>query len=232
LATHVFGNPCNIEAIQSIAKKHDLKVIYDAAHCFGVEYKGQSIFNYGDISTCSFHATKLFHTAEGGALFCNNKDLNHKAYYSHNFGHDGPINFYGLGINAKISELQAGMGLAVLPHIDRIINSREASCKFYDLNIDYNKVKRLILRSHTKWNYSYYPILFNSEMELLSKLDDLKKKNIFPRRYFYPSLNTLPFLEYKKIDISEDISRRIMCLPLYFDCDIAILKEITNIINS
>ncbi|MCO5281744.1 MAG: aminotransferase class I/II-fold pyridoxal phosphate-dependent enzyme, partial [Chitinophagales bacterium] len=107
LATHVFGNPCNIEAIEAIAKKHGLSVIYDAAHSFGVNYNGQSIFNYGDVSTCSFHATKLFHTGEGGAMFTNNKDLQHKLFYSHNFGHNGPLSFYGLGINAKISELQA-----------------------------------------------------------------------------------------------------------------------------
>jgi len=109
LATHVFGNPCNIEAIEAIAKKYQLKVIYDAAHSFGVEYKGRSVFNYGDVSTCSFHATKLFHTAEGGAMFCNDSELHHKLYYSHNFGHNGPLDFFGLGINGKISELQAAM---------------------------------------------------------------------------------------------------------------------------
>ncbi|PZQ80172.1 MAG: aminotransferase DegT, partial [Flavobacterium johnsoniae] len=121
LATHVFGNPCQVEAIEAIAKKHNLKVIYDAAHSFGVEYKNQSLFNFGDVSTCSFHATKLFHTGEGGALFCKDKELFHKLYYSHNFGHNGPLDFHGLGINAKISELQSAMGLAVLPYIDTII---------------------------------------------------------------------------------------------------------------
>ena len=93
LATHVFGNPCNVEVIEAIAKKYNLKVIYDAAHCFGVNYTGQSIFNYGDVSTCSFHATKLFHTGEGGAAFCNNEKLFHKVFYSHNFGHNGPDRF-------------------------------------------------------------------------------------------------------------------------------------------
>jgi dTDP-4-amino-4,6-dideoxygalactose transaminase len=113
LATHVFGNPCNIKAIEQIAKKNNLKVIYDAAHAFGVEYNGKSIFDYGDVSTCSFHATKLFHTGEGGALFCSDKALRHKMFYSHNFGHNGQLDFHGLGINGKISELQAAMGLAV-----------------------------------------------------------------------------------------------------------------------
>jgi dTDP-4-amino-4,6-dideoxygalactose transaminase len=125
LATHVFGNPCNVEEIERIAKKYNLKVIYDAAHCFGVEYKGKSIFEYGDVSTCSFHATKLFHTAEGGAMFANDKELQHKLFYSHNFGHDGPLDFHGLGINAKISELQAAMGLSVLPHMQEILDARK-----------------------------------------------------------------------------------------------------------
>ncbi|MFY8213233.1 MAG: DegT/DnrJ/EryC1/StrS family aminotransferase, partial [Flavobacterium sp.] len=113
LATHVFGNPCNIEEIERIANKHKLKVIYDAAHCFGVTYKGKSIFEYGDVSTCSFHATKLFHTGEGGALFTKDPVLFQQCFYSHNFGHNGPLAFHGLGINGKISELQAAMGLTV-----------------------------------------------------------------------------------------------------------------------
>ena len=120
LATHIFGNPCAVEEIQRIAQKHQLAVIYDAAHGFGVKYKNKSLFNYGDVSTCSFHATKLFHTGEGGALFCKDKELMHQLYYHHNFGHNGPESFYGLGINAKMSELQAAMGLAVLPYMEEI----------------------------------------------------------------------------------------------------------------
>lgn len=113
LAVHVFGNPCNIEVIQKIAKKHNLAVIYDAAHSFGTTYKNKSVFEYGDVSTCSFHATKLFHTAEGGALFCKDKELQKKMYYHHNFGHKTATSFQGLGINGKMSELNAAMGLAV-----------------------------------------------------------------------------------------------------------------------
>lgn len=120
LATHVFGNPCNIEAIELIAKKYNLKIIYDAAHSFGVKYNNKSIFNFGDVSTCSFHATKLFHTGEGGAIFCGDSKLQEKLFYSHNFGHNGPLDFHGLGINAKISELQSAMGLAVFPYMDFI----------------------------------------------------------------------------------------------------------------
>jgi dTDP-4-amino-4,6-dideoxygalactose transaminase len=125
LATHVFGNPCNVNEIDRIAKKYNLYVIYDAAHCFGVKYKGKSIFDWGDISTCSFHATKVFHTGEGGAAFVNNSELYGKVYYSHNFGHDGPEAFHGVGINGKKSELNAAMGLAVLPYMDEIITRRK-----------------------------------------------------------------------------------------------------------
>jgi dTDP-4-amino-4,6-dideoxygalactose transaminase len=140
LATHVYGNPCNVDAIESIAKKYDLKVIYDAAHCFGVQYKGQSIFNYGDVSTCSFHATKVFHTGEGGAAFCNDEALYKDMYYHHNFGHSGPESFYNVGINAKMSELQAAMGLSVLPYMNRIIEQRRIIVDNYDKLID-GKVK-------------------------------------------------------------------------------------------
>lgn len=131
LVTHVFGNPCNVEAIEVIAKKYDLKVIYDAAHCFGVNFKGQSIFNYGDISTCSFHATKLFHTFEGGAVFTKNISLHNKLFNYHNFGHDGQESFNSLGINAKMSESQAAMGLAIFPYINDIISKREEQYKLY-----------------------------------------------------------------------------------------------------
>ena len=132
LATHVYGNPCDAEAIEAIAKKHNLKVIYDAAHCFGVKYKGQSIFNYGDVSTCSFHATKLFHTGEGGALFCQNEATRQEMWYRHNFGHDGHEKYHGLGMNAKMSELQAAMGLSVLPYMEHILAERKRVCSFYD----------------------------------------------------------------------------------------------------
>ena len=150
LATHVFGNPCNIEAIEKIAEKHNLKVIYDAAHCFGVAYNGKSIFDYGDVSTCSFHATKVFHTGEGGAFFCNDAELMHKLFYSHNFGHDGPLAFHGLGINGKISELQAAMGLTILPYMPHIIAKRKEVVDYYLANIDFSKCRSLKLRKGTK----------------------------------------------------------------------------------
>jgi dTDP-4-amino-4,6-dideoxygalactose transaminase len=232
LATHVFGNPCHIEAIELIAKKHNLKVIYDAAHCFGVQYKGKSVFEYGDVSTCSFHATKLFHTGEGGAIFTKDKDLMHKCFYSHNFGHDGPLAFHGLGINGKISELQAAMGLSVLPYMEYILAERKKVVDFYNLNIDFSKVRKIKLREETKWNYSYYPIIFEDETSLLEIQKRMNGAQIFPRRYFYPSLNTLPYLTYNKMEFSENISKKILCLPLYAGIDSSDYSEIVNLINS
>ena len=233
LATHVYGNPCNIDAIDKIAKKYNLKVLYDAAHCFGVEYKGKSIFNFGDISTCSFHATKIFHTAEGGALFCNNSDLFHQLHYSHNFGHNGPEKYHGLGINAKMSELQAAMGLAVLPHMNTIFKDRKRVCDFYDNNLSFDHFKRLIIRENTKWNYSYYPIIFESEELLVNSLKKLERDKIFPRRYFYPSLEQLPYINSElKCTTAKDISARVICLPLYNSLSNADLNKIVNVLNN
>lgn len=217
LATHVFGNPCNIEVIEKIATKHNLKVIYDAAHCFGVKYKDKSIFEYGDISTCSFHATKLFHTGEGGALFTKDPELFHKCFYSHNFGHNGPLEFHGLGINGKISELQAAMGLSVLPHMEEIINGRQIAINYYNKNLNWNKLKKIQLREGSIWNYSYYPVIFDSETALLIAQKKLNEVQIFPRRYFYPSLNNICYVKEKIMQISENMASRILCLPLYSD---------------
>ena len=231
LATHVFGNPCAIEEIEVLAKKYNLHVIYDAAHSFGVQYNGQSIFNYGDISTCSFHATKLFHAGEGGAMFANSEILQHQLFYSHNFGHNGPLDFYGLGINGKISELHAAMGLAVFESIDTIIAARKKAVGLYDALLDFTKIQKMKIRKNTDWNYSYYPVLFESEERLLNIQKSLNANAIFPRRYFYPSLNTVPYANGKKMPISEDVSSRILCLPLYVGLETKEIELICNLIN-
>ena len=231
LATHVFGNPCHVEAIEKIAKKHNLSVIYDAAHCFGVTYKNNSIFNFGDVSTCSFHATKIFHTGEGGAMFCNDENLYHKLYYSHNFGHNGPLDFHGLGINAKISELQSAMGLAVFDNLDHIFNERKKVVDFYLENLDFTTISTMKIRENTQWNYSYFPVIFNSEEELLKVQQQLNEAEIFPRRYFYPSLNKIDFVNGEEMPISESIASRILCLPLYVGLTEEELQLIVNLIN-
>lgn len=232
LATHVFGNPCNIDAIEAIAIKHNLKVIYDAAHCFGVKYNGKSIFEYGDISTCSFHATKLFHTGEGGAIFVKDLSLFKKCFYSHNFGHDGPLDFHGLGINGKISELQAAMGLSVLPYMGEIIKSRKAAVDFYHDNLNFTKVVSFKLRENTIWNFSYYPIIFETESMLLKIQKKLNDVEIFPRRYFYPSLNKLNYVINSEQFFSDNISSKILCLPLFEGMKESDLQKIVEIVNA
>lgn len=231
LATHVFGNPCNVEEIERIALKYNLKVIYDAAHSFGVQYKGKSIFDFGDVSTCSFHATKLFHTGEGGAIFCKDNALFQQIYYSHNFGHDGYCDYHGLGINAKISELQAAMGLAVFPYVSEIIKERNHLVETYDNNLNFSTIFKMKLRQGTNWNFSYYPIVFNSEEILLKTQLALLEEGILPRRYFYPSLNTLHYIQGDKMKISESIAGRVLCLPLYKSLTEAEVLSVVKIIN-
>ncbi|QSB25948.1 DegT/DnrJ/EryC1/StrS aminotransferase family protein [Flavobacterium sp. CLA17] len=231
LATHVFGNPCAIEAIAAIAKKYNLKVIYDAAHCFGVTYNNESIFQFGDVSTCSFHATKLFHTGEGGAMFCTDKKIQDQLFYSHNFGHNGPLAFHGLGINAKISELQSAMGLALFPYMEHIIAERKKVTDFYNNHLNFNNLKNIKIRENTEWNYSYYPLVFESEAILLKVQEALAKENIQPRRYFYPSLNTITYTNGAEMPVSESIASRVVCLPLYVGLPTIDLEKIVAIIN-
>ncbi len=229
LATHVYGNPCNVEAIEEIARRRGLKVIYDAAHCFGVEYKGESILNWGDVSTLSLHATKLFHTGEGGAIVCRDEEAAGRIFYHHNFGHNGPEEFFGLGVNGKLSELNAAMGLAVLPHMGEILDKRKTVCDTYDAAIRLQGLKAIKLREGTDWNFSYYPVIFPSEEAMLDAKRLLNESGIFPRRYFYPSLNTLPYLQKNQMPVSEDISRRVLCLPLSAEIG---LQDVSRVVSA
>ncbi len=233
LATHVFGNPCAVEVIEEIAKKHKLKVIYDAAHGFGVSYKNKSIFEYGDVSTCSFHATKLFHTGEGGALFTKDAQLQNKLFYHHNFGHKGKDAFQGLGINAKMSEMQAAMGISVLPYMKSILESRGKAVTLYKELLISPEINFLKIRANTEWNNSYFPILLKNEATLLKVKEALERFDIYPRRYFYPSLDALPYIENgSDCKISSDVCSRVLCLPIFYNMEIAVQKKIINIINS
>lgn len=232
LATHVFGNPCNVEALSAIGQKYNLKIIYDAAHCFGVKYKNKSVLNWGDVSTLSFHATKLFHTGEGGAIVCRDEELAHKIFFHHNFGHRGEEEFWGIGINAKISEINSALGLALLPYIDEILDKRKNICQLYDSLLKNTNIRTIKLREFTEWNYSYYPVIFPSERILLKVKQALNSEDIFPRRYFYPSLNKLPYIEYNKFPIAEEISQNILCLPLFTELSENDLERLVKIINN
>ena len=210
LATHVYGNPCDVEAIEKIAEKHDLKVIYDGAHAFGVQIKGKSIFEYGDISICSLHATKLYHSIEGGLIITKDNVLLKKLAYIRNFGFDGPEAFAELGINGKNSEFHAAMGLVNLNYIDQISQQRKVLTECYDKKLNTLKARRPIWHSHSENNYSYYPIVFESEELMLKCMEYLKGQEIFCRRYFYPSLaKALPYLAPQAIDITDKVAKHV-----------------------
>lgn len=230
MAVHVFGYACDVEKIENIAQKHNIKVIYDAAHAFGSLYKGKSLLSFGDISTCSFHATKLFHTIEGGACIVKDKAVSDKLELIKRFGHQGDEHFC-LGINAKQTEMNAAMGLANFPYLKEILSNRKRICDLYDSQL-HGFVERPKKQEDLQYNYAYYPAIFQSEDQLLKVFAELKKENIYPRRYFYPSLNKLPYLEEKgNCPISEDISKRIACLPLFGGLETNIVNKICSIIK-
>lgn len=230
MPVHVFGYACNIEKIEQIAQKHNLKVIYDAAHAFASTYKGKSLLDYGDISTCSFHATKLFHTVEGGACIVKDKAISAKLELIKRFGHLGDDHFR-LGINAKQSEFHAAMGLAIFPHISDIIAARKKISELYD-NLLKGKFQRPKQQAGLDYNYAYYPIVFESESQLLKAFGELNHQEIFPRRYFYPSLNNLSYVNGESCPVSEDISLRIACLPLYADLEESAAETISKTLMS
>ncbi len=232
VATHVFGNPCDVEAIEEIAKKHNLKVVYDGAHTFGVNYKNKNIANYGDITTLSFHATKLFHTIEGGALIINDDELVQKARYLINFGIKNQEEIPHLGTNAKMNEFEAAMGLCILDDIENIRNSRKEVYETYKKELE-GIVEFQEQNENSTQNYSYFPVVFENEEQLLKVQKALNEKEIFPRRYFYPSLDTLDYIEPKQeCEISRDISKRILCLPIYAGFEKDVLDAIISTIKS
>lgn len=233
LATHVYGHPCNVEAIETIANKYGLKVIYDAAHAFGIEINGRSILAFGDVSTLSFHSTKVFHSVEGGAVCTPHKDVHDRVEYLRNFGHNGPENFHGIGVNAKVSEMHAAMGNCVLPYMDQIYAQRKRVIERYDATFAAQKgTYRYVTPSNIRYNYSYYPLLLETEELLLKVQHRLNNENIYPRRYFYPSLNTLPYLPYQSMPVAESVSKRMLCLPLYTDLNNDEVDKIIDVILS
>jgi len=231
LATHVYGYPCDVDRIEKIAAKYNLKVIYDASNAFGTSYKGKSIFQFGDISTCSFHATKLFHTAEGGGLFINKNEYYEQLCLYRSFGHIYD-EYFSMGINAKMSELHAAMGLCVFEDLEKILEKRKEVSLWYD-----HFLQRGVHLEVSKWdsvdyNFAYYPLVLESQQKVFDTMKKLAEKNIFPRRYFYPSLNKLPFLRtFYPCPISESIAERILCLPLSNYITQLEVEQICDIIN-
>lgn len=228
LPVHVFGNPCDCEAIDEIAKKHNLKVVYDAAHAVGVTYHGKSIFTYGDASSTSFHATKLLNTSEGGGVFSTNPTVDQKVRELRFFGYNAAKDVDCVGTNAKMTEVNAAIGLANLRYMDAILADRKKKYKLYKSILSQNATLSF-QEIDESCNCSYFPVIFDSEAALLKVDAELRKGNVFARRYFYPSVNA-----YKKLGveatcpISEDISSRILCLPLYYTLSADAVKIIAN----
>jgi dTDP-4-amino-4,6-dideoxygalactose transaminase len=232
LPVHVFGNPCDVEAIDAIGKRHGLKVIYDAAHAVGVKVNGKSIFTYGDVSATSFHATKLLNTSEGGGVIAKNPEVDERLRELRFFGYNSAKDVVRIGTNAKMTEVNAAIGLANLKYLDAIIDDRRkkyGECK----NILSACARLSFQRIDESCNCSYFPVIFDSEETLVSVDSALRKCNVFARRYFWPSVNT-----YKTIcpgseacPISEDIANRILCLPLYYTLSLDAIKGIAENVN-
>lgn len=213
MTTHVYGNAGDLEEQEGLAKEWGIPLIYDGAHAFGVKNKeGESIFDFGDISTCSFHATKLFHTVEGGAVFAKDQDLLQKVRGLRSFGHKND-DYFAAGINGKNSEFHAAMGLVNLKHFQAIKSHRKWASEFYDAHLP-KDLQKFQWNPNWEKNYGYYPVIFDDEAQLLRCLNALNQVEIFPRRYFYPALNTLRFVPSMACPVAEDVAKRIACLPL------------------
>ena len=212
---HVFGNACKIDEIDQIAKKYDLKVVYDASHAFDVQYKDKHILNYGDISTISFHATKMFQTIEGGAIIIKDDALYEKAKLVRNYGSSGPDSVSMLGVNAKMNEMEAAMGLCMLDEEYIIQQERKESHEFYTAQLE-EYVQLQKKNEHATQSYSYFPVVFKSEDEMNRVREALLEQDIAARQYFKPSLDTLPYVEHRKVMTnSRDIASRILVIPMH-----------------
>ncbi|OGU72636.1 MAG: aminotransferase DegT [Ignavibacteria bacterium RBG_16_34_14] len=230
LAVHVFGNPCDVKKIHEISQKYNLRVIYDGAHAMGVRIDGKTLFSYGDISTVSFHATKLLQTFEGGAVITESGEIARKLKRLRFFGYEGR-DIVDEGFNGKMTEVSAAMGLVNLKYLDEVISRRKKLYEIYQMTLC--PIKKITLQkiNPKSFNYSYFPVIFEREQDLLKVEHRLKESNIHPRRYFYPSLNTLDFFPIKTYTPnSERIAKNILCLPLYDSLPEETVQMIANLI--
>jgi dTDP-4-amino-4,6-dideoxygalactose transaminase len=239
LPVHCYGNPCDFQKINSIAEQHNLKVIYDSAHAFGVCKASKSILRYGDLSVLSFHATKVFNTFEGGAIVCSSKELKEKINQIKNFGFTSETSVDCVGINAKMSEFNAALGVLQLKYVDSAINRREEIDRYYRKAFDGLCGIKCLPLLVDKPNYSYFPIFVESGygMSRDGLYDLLKSKNIFARRYFYPLITDFPMYKMNsknqsRLPVAESIATRILCLPIYPDLSISDQDRIISIIKS
>lgn len=228
---HVFGNACDVEAIDTIAQKYNLKVVYDAAHAFGVTFKDKSLLSYGDAATLSFHATKLFHSIEGGAIVFKNKADLERAKRIINFGISGPDSIEEVGMNAKMNEFQAAMGLCVLDELGHNFTYRAEVWNTYAEALD-SQYQLQKLHPEIQYNYAYFPIVFDTVAQTTQVLNVLKENDIIARRYFFPSLDTIDYFQIKEHQpISKDIASRILCLPIYYNLETEAQNRIISLIK-
>ena len=228
---HVYGNPCNVDELQEIGNEFGIPVIYDAAHTFGVRYKSSSLLNYGNASAISFHATKIFQAIEGGAIITENKEIVEKLRLFSNFGIAGHEDIRSIGINAKMNEYSAAMGLAVLEDAKKILEKYRLNWNLYHDELN-GYVTFREPAPETDYNYSYVAVLFRDEKQLLDVVKELNKNQVFPRRYFYPPLDTLSYLIVeKKCPIARDVSSRILALPSFYDLKAESIYRISDIIK-
>lgn len=240
LPVHVYGNPCNVNRIQEIADIYGLKVIYDACHAFGVKHNDESILNFGDMSILSFHATKVFTTFEGGAIVCKDEATKKRIDFLKNFGFAGETTVVAPGINAKMNEFQAALGTLQLKYVDEAIEQRKKVAEKYREQLQYVEGIRLLDDIEgNKHSYSYFPVLIDEEKFGVSRDEvyaELKKNNIMVRRYFYPLISQFP--TYKGLDsakpenlpVAEEITKKILCLPIYPGLSSNTVELITEII--
>ena len=217
LPVHIYGLACDVERLDAVCREYGAVLIYDAAQAFGSRYHGKSLLEYGDYSICSFHATKIFHTAEGGCVVSHSADAHNALSLARAFGHVNDTH-YSLGINGKMSELHAAMGLALLPGTNTEIERRKEARAAYDAALEGLPLQRPTIREGLDWNNAYYPVLLPDEDCRVRAEQTLKERGIHPRRYFYPALNTLPYLQEEwraSCPVAEDAARRVLCLPMY-----------------
>lgn len=232
MPVHVFGNPCDVDAIEAIAKKFKLKVIYDAAHAISSTYKGKSLLEYGDISTTSLHATKLLNTAEGGGCIAKDQELHERLKRIRFFGHDDRKDVVEDGFNGKMTEVHAALGLANIKYHEKVLADRKRKYLYYREHLASMEGLSFQAMKIGEPNYSYFPVIFDSEQRLLEIEKKLNANSIYPRRYFYPSVNTYEkIIPYQATKNSEDVAKRILCLPLYYGLEMTEIKRIIKIIK-
>jgi dTDP-4-amino-4,6-dideoxygalactose transaminase len=228
---HIYGNICDVDALSAIAGENGLRILYDAAQSFGCAFRGRAVVDFGDCAACSFHATKVFHTVEGGGLVTHTREEHEAFTLLRACGHVGDTHVRP-GINAKLSELHAAVGLGLLDRVAENMAGREKIARVYDALLPLEKLRRPALRPGLTYNFAYYPVIFDDEKRMLKIMGHLNRENIFPRRYFYPALNTLPYLKKTQpCPTAESIAPRVLCLPLYAEMEEAVVARIVQIIR-